>query len=279
MATVQKNEIYNCSICGKETEWDFSIGENPICVDCWDSRAGADNEIAAKQRHYREEHKDEIAAKQRHYREEHKDEIAAKKRQFYKEHKDEIAAKQRHYREEHKDEIAAKHRQFYKEHKDEIAAKQRQFYKEHKDEITAKQRQFYKEHKDEIAAKQRHYREEHKMNSIIVPPRPAGIKESYLYYEKHRAEIIADYQSIGEKVMLKRWNISQATWLVKLKDGRWKGLAVRWGIVKSPVEPKKAKAKPEKPDKEPDEICKDCELAVLFRGYRMAVQDIFGVKK
>lgn len=32
--------LYKCARCGKETEWDFNLGHNPLCVSCWDSFTG-----------------------------------------------------------------------------------------------------------------------------------------------------------------------------------------------------------------------------------------------
>lgn len=37
------------------TEWDESLGDEPLCVDCWDARSGVENEVAARKRRYREE--------------------------------------------------------------------------------------------------------------------------------------------------------------------------------------------------------------------------------
>jgi hypothetical protein len=99
--------LVKCSICGAWTEWDDSLKVPPLCVACWDNRAGADNEVAACKRAYYEAHKDEVAAYQRAYREAHKDEVAACKRAYREAHKDEVAASQRAYREAHKDEVAA----------------------------------------------------------------------------------------------------------------------------------------------------------------------------
>lgn len=57
--------ITKCSNCGKETYWEPELGDVPLCVDCWDARAHIDNELAARQRRYYEEHKEEVAARQR----------------------------------------------------------------------------------------------------------------------------------------------------------------------------------------------------------------------
>ncbi len=86
--------IFQCCICGNPTEWDTGLGAEPLCQECWDSRAGIDNEMAAKHRAYREAHKEELAAKHRAYREAHKEELAAKHRAYYQAHKEELAAKQ-----------------------------------------------------------------------------------------------------------------------------------------------------------------------------------------
>ena len=28
--------LYKCARCGEKTEWDFGLGNNPLCVSCWD---------------------------------------------------------------------------------------------------------------------------------------------------------------------------------------------------------------------------------------------------
>ena len=52
------------------------------------------------------------AARQRAYREAHRDAIAARQRAYYEAHRDAIAARQRAYREAHRDAIAAKKRAY-----------------------------------------------------------------------------------------------------------------------------------------------------------------------
>jgi len=135
-----KTTLYRCIVCGSETEWDDALGDSPLCVACWDARADIDidDELAAKRKAYREEHKDELAAKKKAYREEHKDELAAKGKAYREEHKDELAAKRKAYYEEHKDELVAKGKAYREEHKDELAAKGKAYYEEHKDELAAK---------------------------------------------------------------------------------------------------------------------------------------------
>ena len=58
------------------------------------------------------------------------------------------------------------------------------------------------------------------METTNVPPRPTGNNyEISQYYEEHKGAILNDIDTIGEKAMMKRWNISQAT---------WNGLKCRW---------------------------------------------------
>ena len=26
-----------CSVCGAETDWDYNLGESPLCAECWDA--------------------------------------------------------------------------------------------------------------------------------------------------------------------------------------------------------------------------------------------------
>jgi DNA-directed RNA polymerase subunit RPC12/RpoP len=114
-----KPALYKCTRCGKHTEWDPELGDEILCVDCWDkaSEEALNNIFRAGQRRYRLEHKDEVAAGQRRWYQEHKDEVAAGQRRYRLEHKDEVAAGQRRYRLEHKDEVAAGQRRWYQEHK------------------------------------------------------------------------------------------------------------------------------------------------------------------
>jgi len=84
-----------------------------------------------------------MAAKQREYRQEHREKINAQKREYYQNNNVEIAAKQREYRQEHKEEIAAYHREYGQEHKEEIATKNRKYGQEHREKIAAKNRKRY----------------------------------------------------------------------------------------------------------------------------------------
>ncbi|PKH47732.1 hypothetical protein CVH13_00281 [Dehalococcoides mccartyi] len=40
VSTLSKRPIlqtYPCTHCGRETEWDFDLGSNPLCAYCWDN--------------------------------------------------------------------------------------------------------------------------------------------------------------------------------------------------------------------------------------------------
>ena len=60
--TLTKPAIYKCR-CGRLTEWDFELGDEPLCVKCWDrsSEKVIDNKVAAGQRAYREANKEKVA--------------------------------------------------------------------------------------------------------------------------------------------------------------------------------------------------------------------------
>ena len=65
MGAVSGTILTTCSICGKETEWEESLGDMPLCIDCWDRQVDKYNPYAEKQRQYYQEHKKELAEKQR----------------------------------------------------------------------------------------------------------------------------------------------------------------------------------------------------------------------
>lgn len=67
---------YKCTSCGAETDWDFALGDNPICVTCWDRGFKSANKRRARDRRYYQKHKAERTAYQRRYYQEHKDEVA-----------------------------------------------------------------------------------------------------------------------------------------------------------------------------------------------------------
>ena len=102
MPNLKRKEVVQtptCTVCGAETEWDFDLGAEPLCVDCWDEmESGVASYVPFdttsgpltdrqrrqrdKKRAYREAHRDEISDKQRAYYEAHRDEISDKKRQM-----------------------------------------------------------------------------------------------------------------------------------------------------------------------------------------------------
>lgn len=68
-------------------------------------------------------------------------------------------------------------------------------------------------------------------NASTIPPRPASPYKMRQYYDDNKEAILRDLKELGEKGMLKRWGISQATWLCHRKDGRKQGVALRFGII------------------------------------------------
>jgi len=47
MKTLEET-ITHCSNCGKETTWDFSLGNKPLCADCWDTECENEELIIPK---------------------------------------------------------------------------------------------------------------------------------------------------------------------------------------------------------------------------------------
>ena len=92
----------NCSRCGAPTEWDESYGPAPLCVACWDDKAGKDNDRAAYKRAYNQAHREEQAAYKRAYYQAHREEQAAHQRAYNQAHREEQAAYQRAYYQAHK---------------------------------------------------------------------------------------------------------------------------------------------------------------------------------
>lgn len=74
-----------------------------------------------------------------------------------------------------------------------------------------------------------------------VPPKPEGRKEAHKYYEDNKEQIIADYNAMSRKDVLRKWQMADAV---------LHGLLKRWG-----VKPKKTYNKTGKswvkPDKSP----------------------------
>lgn len=72
--------LYECSICGALTEWDFSLGDEPQCVACWDSRLDIEEILSPSQRAYYRRDKDSYTAYQRAYYQKNKERLVAYKR-------------------------------------------------------------------------------------------------------------------------------------------------------------------------------------------------------
>jgi hypothetical protein len=86
--------LYKCVKCGSYTEWDFNLGIEILCVNCWDkaSEKYINELFAAGRRAYREANKDKIAAGHRAWYKANKDKVAAGHRAWYKANKDKAAA-------------------------------------------------------------------------------------------------------------------------------------------------------------------------------------------
>jgi hypothetical protein len=82
----RRTVVYSCSKCGVETDWDISLGPNPLCAVCWDSEADVLTP-AERKALYREAHKAENREYSRRYRESHRAEIRAYRVAHKEEHK------------------------------------------------------------------------------------------------------------------------------------------------------------------------------------------------
>ena len=113
-----------------------------------------------------------------------------------------------------------------------------------------------------------------KSSKEVAMRKGGNLQAKHRLIEEHKAEIIADFVSLGKKVMLKKWDISGSGWNTIKK--RWKGdiEAAGGSIARQPRAPKQLKVAVQSP-KEPVESAFR-ELAARFDGYRQAVLDIFG---
>jgi len=93
--------------------------------------------------------KQEKKARDKAYREAHKDECAARAAAYYKAHKDECAARIAAYYVAHKAEIVARAAVYYEAHKDESAA----YREKNKDRITAREAAWAKANPDKVRDK------------------------------------------------------------------------------------------------------------------------------
>ena len=142
----------------------------------------------ARNKAYREAHKEEAAA----YREAHKEE----KKAYNEAHKKEIATYQKAYRESHKEERAAYQKAYLEAHKEEHAACKKAYYEAHKEKIAVERK-----------AKRKAYREAHK-----------GEVSAYLKIpDKNVDHLGFTYDSIT--AMCKKYNIPRATYSRRLERG------------------------------------------------------------
>ena len=92
---------YSCVGCGSDTEWDFALGSEPLCVSCWDLRAEVESEAGYSTIVYRREcylrNIESNRACHRRYVREHRESCNEYHRQWASCHRELIASRQRDY--------------------------------------------------------------------------------------------------------------------------------------------------------------------------------------
>lgn len=73
-----KIELYPCVFCGTLTDWDFDLGKDTICVDCWDNITDIDKAI--ERRRQRDAAKEEYNAQRREYYRHNNEKLCARHR-------------------------------------------------------------------------------------------------------------------------------------------------------------------------------------------------------
>lgn len=121
-----------CVKCGKTTFWQEALGEEPLCVGCWDRAMERLSLRAEANSRYRKAHKEEIVERNRVYREANRAEIAEGKRVCYLRHRRVYLKNQRLYGRAHRAEIAEYNGLYYLAHREEIAERKRVRYLGHK---------------------------------------------------------------------------------------------------------------------------------------------------
>jgi hypothetical protein len=88
--------LYVCSVCGMPTDWDESLGPQPLCVTCWDNDTTVEKSHREEKRAYYLAHREERRAYYLAHREErraynlaHREEKRAYKRAYYLAHREE----------------------------------------------------------------------------------------------------------------------------------------------------------------------------------------------
>lgn len=131
-------------------------GLHACCKTCRNRSLKSYNDAHVEDRKRRyQEHKEEINAKQREYREAHKEKVSERKRQNYQEHREEIRTQHTQYRKIHQEEINARRRQYYQEDRDSRRTQHLRFYREHHEEMLAKAARYRNTHREEIYKRQK----------------------------------------------------------------------------------------------------------------------------
>lgn len=121
-----------CSKCGQATDWDESLGSEPLCAVCWDSEADVVTP-AEREALYREAHKDEIQGYRRVYAEAHKEEIKAYRKRFVESHRAELLLYWRRYHQanrcERLESMKIYSREYYLRNKEQIVLRKREYRK------------------------------------------------------------------------------------------------------------------------------------------------------
>ena len=77
---VKRAAIYTCILCGRYTEWDESLGKEPLCLGCWDKGVDNWNPNSEQRRSYYQAHRAEISEQRRSYYQAHRAEISEQQR-------------------------------------------------------------------------------------------------------------------------------------------------------------------------------------------------------
>jgi hypothetical protein len=123
LTTREKEVIFICSQCGDLTEWDFKLGIEPLCSNCWDKKCDTSSQIASirrknrlhkknRNRVYYHNNKEKVKARQRIYRSEHFEELKIKKQNYINETPEKEKSRHQIYYQKHKYEIQVKHREW-----------------------------------------------------------------------------------------------------------------------------------------------------------------------
>lgn len=122
--------LTKCVKCGAETEWEYVLGGEPLCVDCWDSEA---EKIPTAQRVWQLRNIIKWLAYLRAYREFYRDEILAKQRWRYRLDPAGSYARTSEYSRSHRDELNAWRRDYYKRNREKIREQYRRWYYKNKE--------------------------------------------------------------------------------------------------------------------------------------------------